>query len=157
MPATVEEQTVSAFEIIEEESIDAPIDIVFQAVLDELGPEGAMHDGKSLSLKLEAWPGGRWFRDLGNNIGHLWGHVQVIKPPTLLEISGPLPMSYPAVNHIQYRLSSSGNGTKLKFTHKAMGLIVPEHRDGMPEGWGIMLRHIREVAEKRRQAAPGKR
>ena len=41
-------------------------------------------------MKIEPWPGGRWYRDLGNNAGHLWGHVQVIKPPTLLEICGPL-------------------------------------------------------------------
>ena len=25
-------------------------------------------------MKLEAWPGGRWFRDLGDGNGHLWGH-----------------------------------------------------------------------------------
>jgi uncharacterized protein YndB with AHSA1/START domain len=156
MQTITEEQAVQTFEIVKEESINAPIDIVFQAVLDELGPEGAMHDGKSLSLKLEPWPGGRWFRDLGNNTGHLWAHVQVIKPPNVLELCGPMPMSYPAVNHIQYRLTASGSGTKLKMTHKAMGLIIPEHRDGMPEGWQLMLNHIRDVAEKRHKAAQGR-
>jgi len=30
--------------------------------------------------------------------------VQVIKPPVLLELSGPLFMSYPAINHIELRL-----------------------------------------------------
>jgi hypothetical protein len=43
---------------------------------------------------LEQWPGGRWSRDHGNGIGHLWGHVQVIKPPVLLELSGLMFMSY---------------------------------------------------------------
>ncbi len=32
-----------------------------------------------MPMKLEAWPGGRWFRDLGDGNGHLWGHVQAIK------------------------------------------------------------------------------
>src|SRR5829696_5779968 len=77
--------------------------------------------------EIEPWPGGRWYRDLGNNAGHLWGHVQVIKPPTLLELCGPMPMSYPATNHLQYRLTSEGGQTRLHFTHKAMGLIPPEH------------------------------
>jgi hypothetical protein len=45
-------------------------------------------DGKEMVLTMEEWPGGRWFRDLGNGQGHLWGFVQVIKPPTLLEIYG---------------------------------------------------------------------
>ena len=146
---TLDTEAVSSFKITKEETIAAPIDIVFQSMLDELGPESQMMDGKPFPMKLEPWPGGRWFRDLGNNAGHLWGHVQVIKPPTLLEIIGPMPMSYPAVNHIQYRLTAQGTGTVLKFTHQAMGLIVAPHRDGMPEGWGYKLGRIREIAESR--------
>jgi uncharacterized protein YndB with AHSA1/START domain len=146
---TTQREAVTTLRIVKEQTIAAPIEIVFQAMLDELGPESQMPDGKPFPLKLEAWPGGRWFRDLGNNAGHLWGHVQVIKPPTLLEITGPIPMSYPAVNHIQYRLTAQGGGTVLKFTHQAMGLITPEHRDGMPEGWEFGLNRIREIAESR--------
>ena len=150
MPTTTPDmEQVQTLTIRQEELINAPIEIVFQSMLDELGPENRMPDGKSLLLKLEAWPGGRWFRDLGNNTGHLWGHVQVIKPPTLLEICGPLPMSYPVANHVQYRLASEAQGTRLKFTHQAMGLIPPDHREGMPEGWAIMLKRIREIAEGR--------
>jgi uncharacterized protein YndB with AHSA1/START domain len=153
MAATMTEpQAVQTLEIRKEEFVDAPIDITFQAMLEELGPEGRMPDGKSLSMKLEAWPGGRWFRDLGNNSGHLWGHVQVIKPPTLLEICGPMPMSYPAQNHVQYRLAAEGSGTRIQFTHRAIGMIPKEHRDGMPEGWGLWLKAVRERAEKARNA-----
>src|SRR5262245_34511981 len=148
MPATTEEQTVQTMEFTREESIDAPIEIVFQAVLDQLGSESQMPNGKPFPLKLEAWPGGRWYRDLGNDAGHFWGHVQVIKPPTLLEICGPMPMSFPAINHLQYRLTPQGNGTTLKFTHKAMGLITPDFRD-MPEGWEFWLKRIRELAARR--------
>jgi uncharacterized protein YndB with AHSA1/START domain len=146
---TIEQETVHAFTIRKEIQIDAPIEVAFQAVLDEIGPEGRMPDGKTLSMKIEPWPGGRWYRDLGDNAGHLWGHVQVIKPPTLLEITGPMPMSYPAVNHVQYRLKENGGGTQLTFLHRAMGLILPEHRDGMPEGWHQWLDRIRDHAERR--------
>jgi uncharacterized protein YndB with AHSA1/START domain len=149
MPAITEEQSVQTMEIKKEEAIDAPIEIVFQAMLDQLGPESQLPDGKPMPMKLEPWPGGRWYRDLGNNTGHFWGHVQVIKPPTLLEICGPMPMSYAATNHIQYRLSAEGDGTRLKFRHQAIGLIPQEHRDGMPEGWGQWLKRIRELAERR--------
>ncbi len=48
-----------------------------------------------MPMKIEPWPGGRWYRDLGDNNGHFWGHVQAIKRPTLLEITGPLLASYP--------------------------------------------------------------
>ena len=143
------EHSVQVLEIQKEERIDAPIDIVFQAVLDELGPESRMMDDKPFPMKLEAWPGGRWYRDLGNNAGHFWGHVQVIKPPAVLEITGPMPMSYAAVNHIQYRLAAKGSGTLLTFTHQSMGVIAPEHRDGMPEGWAFKLTRMRQIAEAR--------
>ena len=148
MTSTVE--SVTAFKIVKEETIAAPIGVVFQAVLDELGPESQMMGGTPFPMKLEAWPGGRWYRDLGNNAGHFWGHVQVIKPPALLEIIGPMPMSYAAVNHIQYRLTAQANGgTLLKFTHQSMGVIVPDHRDGMPEGWAYKRKRIRQIAEGR--------
>src|SRR6478672_6877305 len=105
-PATTFNQDkVQTLTIRQEIPIAAPIEIAWESVLDQLGPESQMPDGKPFPFKLEAWPGGRWFRDLGNNTGHLWGHVQVIKPPTLLEIVGPTAMSYPVSSFIQYRLT----------------------------------------------------
>jgi uncharacterized protein YndB with AHSA1/START domain len=140
-----------AIETVEiQKSIDiaAPIEIAFEAMLEELGPEAQMMDGTAMPFKLEAWPGGRWFRDLGNNAGHLWGHVQVIKPPMLLEICGPMMMSYPAVNHLQYRFTAQGNGTRLAFVHRGLGLISPPHREGMPKGWARWIEKIRDRAER---------
>ena len=150
MTANVIERTdIHAFEIRHEIEIAAPVDIAFQSVLDELGPEAQMPDGTSLAMKIEPWPGGRWYRDLGNNAGHLWGHVQVIKPSTLIELTGPMPMSYPAINHVQYRLKEANGKTLLTFVHQSLGLIKPDHRDGMPEGWKKWLGEIKKLAEKR--------
>ena len=146
---TSERQSVESFEICKEIEISAPIDIAFAAMLAELGPEGQMPGGKPFPMKIEPWPGGRWYRDLGNNSGHLWGHVQVIKPPTLLEIWGPLMMSYPAINHVQYRFKAEGAVTRLMFLHRALGSILPDHRDGMPKGWQHWLERIRELAERK--------
>jgi uncharacterized protein YndB with AHSA1/START domain len=148
-----ERQSVESFEIGKEIEIAAPIEIVFEAVLDELGPEAQMVGGTPFPMKIEPCPGGRWYRDLGNNTGHLWGHVQVIKPPTLLEICGPLMMSYPAQNHVQYRLKAEGGVTRLVFLHRAMGSILPEHREGMPKGWTHWLERIRERAERKNRTA----
>lgn len=58
-----------------------------------------------MPMILEEWPAGRWFRDLGNGQGHLWGFVPVIKPPTLIEIQGPMFMSYAVAGHLQLRLT----------------------------------------------------
>jgi uncharacterized protein YndB with AHSA1/START domain len=145
---TQSQQSSETVEIQKAIEIAAPIEIAFEAMLDELGPDAQMMDGTPMPLKLEAWPGGRWYRDLGNNAGHFWGHVQVIKPPTLLEICGPMMMSYPAVNHLQYRFTAQGNSTRLTFVHRGMGMISPQHRAGMPLGWGHWLGRIGERAER---------
>jgi uncharacterized protein YndB with AHSA1/START domain len=147
--ATQTQQSIETLEIERSTDIAAPIDIAFEAMLEELGPEAQMMDGTPMAFKLEAWPGGRWFRDLGNNTGHLWGHVQVIKPPTLLEICGPMMMSYPAANHLQYRFAAQGSGTRLTFLHRGMGFILPQHREGMPKGWEHWADRIRQRAERK--------
>jgi uncharacterized protein YndB with AHSA1/START domain len=135
---------VQTFHLKKDTLIAAPIDIVWETVLQPAGPLAEM------GLKLEPWPGGRFFRDLGNNTGHLWGHVQVIKPPKLLEIWGPLMMSYAATSHVQYRLTEEAGGTRLTLTHQAMGLILPEHLEGFPKGWGETLDAIKAQAEAKR-------
>ncbi len=101
MTTTLTEQTTQTFEVLKDEEIGAPIDIVFETILEQMGPYNQTADGTSMQMKLEAWPGGRWFRDLGNNAGHLWGHVQSIKAPALLEIQGPLFMSNPVISHLK--------------------------------------------------------
>jgi uncharacterized protein YndB with AHSA1/START domain len=121
--------------------IAAPIDVVFETLLESPGFQAEMR------LKIEPWPGGRWFRDLGGNTGHLWGHVQVIKPPKLLELCGPMFMSYPVASHVQYRLAEEGDGTRLTLVHQAIGLISPEHRAGVDKGWGEIVTGVRAAAE----------
>ncbi len=122
--------------------IKADIGDVYKSALYRLGEGNQRPDGEPLNLILEQWPGGRWFRDRGNGVGHLWGHVQVIKPPTLIEISGPLFMSYPAINHLEMKLEKVSAGTKLTFRHRAIGLLDPTHKRGVSEGWKYLLDNI---------------
>jgi len=75
----------------------------------------------------------------------------VIKPPTLLELCGPMFMSYPVASHIQYRLTEEGGGTRLSLLHRAIGLILPEHQEGVQKGWGEMLQNVRATAEAKRK------
>ena len=134
--------------ITQEIHVEAPIEITFAALLEQIGPENRTDNGP-MPMKLEAWPGGRWFRDLGDGNGHLWGHVQAIKKPTLLEFTGPLFMSDAVVSNLQYRLSEEKGGTLIKFHHKAFGLIQDQHRRGVSQGWGLLHARVKERAEAR--------
>ena len=83
--ATIEDLTLN---LTQEITIHAPLEASFAALLEQMGPANETPDGNPLPMKIEPWPGGRWYRDLGDDNGHHWGHVQAIKRPTLLEITG---------------------------------------------------------------------
>jgi uncharacterized protein YndB with AHSA1/START domain len=127
--------------------VKAGIEATFAALLDQVGPLNETPEGVSLKMKLEAWPGGRWFRDLGDGNGHFWGVVQAIKRPTLLEMCGPLFASYPLVSNVQYRLSEEKGGTLIKFRHTAFGFIEEQHKMGVNTGWTYMMNRLKERVE----------
>lgn len=133
--------------IDQEIHVQAPLETTFAALLEQLGPGNQTPDGKSLDLKIEPWPGGRWFRDLGEGNGHFWANVQAIKRPTLLEFSGPLFASYPMISNVQYRLSSANGGTLIAFRHSALGFIPEERRADMNKGWTFINESVRRRAE----------
>ena len=129
--------------------VEASIDVTFDALLEQIGPHNETPEGNPLPMKIEPWPGGRWFRDLGNNNGHFWGHVQAIKRPTLLEFVGPLFASFPFLSNVQYRLSEVEGGTLIAFRHSALGFVSDEHKAGMNKGWTSMHDRVRRHAEAR--------
>ncbi len=134
-------------DVIQTVDINAAIGDSYQALIRRLTDENSTPDNKPLPMVLEQWPGGRWFRDLGNGQGHLWGFVQVIKPPTLIEIHGPMFMSYPVAGHIQFRLTQISGGTELYLRHRALGQVEEEHRQGVTQGWEYFANTVKQLAE----------
>ena len=134
-------------EVSQEIRVRASLEATFAALLEQIGPENESPERK-MPMKLEAWPGGRWFRDLGNGDGHLWGHVQAIKRPTLLEITGPLFMSDAVVSNVQYRLSEEAGVTVIRFHHKAFGVIQDQYRTGVKQGWSHIHQLLKVRAER---------
>jgi len=135
------------FTLNNEIHVKASLEKTFAALLEQLGPGNETMEGKSLNLKIEAWPGGRWYRDLGDGNGHFWAHVQAIKRPTLLEFAGPIFASFPLVNNVQYRLKEVEGGTLIVFRHTALGLLTDEHKAEMPKGWAAMHERVKRYAE----------
>lgn len=133
--------------LTQEIEVKATLETTFATLLEQLGPLGDTPDGRPMQMKIEPWPGGRWYRDLGDGNGHFWGVVQAIKRPTLLEISGPLFMSYPVISNVQYRLTEEHGVTLIKFHHTALGIIPDDDKKGMTRGWTHMMARTRERAE----------
>lgn len=141
---TVEDLTL---DVVQHIDIKAAPEKVFPMMLEQFGKRNTRPDGTPLQALLEAKPGGRWYRDRGNGIGHLWGFVQAIKPPSLLELSGPMFMSYPAINHVEVKIEEISGGSKVTLRHRALGMIDPEHRKGVTSGWNHILTSLKKDCE----------
>lgn len=141
---TIENLTLT---LKEEIHVRASLEATFDSLIAQMGRLNETPDGQPFPMTLEPWPGGRWYRDLGGNNGHLWGHVQSIKRSTLLEITGPLFMSYPVVSNLLYRLKEVDGGTLIVFQHSALGFIQDDHRKGLSAGWTPLLARVRRAAE----------
>jgi uncharacterized protein YndB with AHSA1/START domain len=135
------------FTIKEEIKVRASLEKTFASLLAQMGPLNQTPDGQPLPMVIEARPGGRWFRDLGGDNGHLWGFVQSIKRPALLEIWGPLFMSTAATSNLMYRLSETDGGTLISFTHTVVGPFPEDHRPKMGAGWTALHARVRAAAE----------
>jgi hypothetical protein len=141
--------TSETFTIKEEIRVRASLEKTFASLLAEMGPHNQTTDGTPLQMVLEARPGGRWFRDLGGDNGHLWGFVQSIKKPVLLEIWGPLFMSTAATSNLIYRLreTPNGDGTVISFVHTLVGPVPDDHRPRLASGWAALHARVRIAAE----------
>ncbi len=149
MTTTLSEIDSLSLSVTQEIRVNAPIDVTFDALLEQLGPANEKPDGTPMPMKLEPRPGGRWFRDMGGDNGHFWANVQAIHRPTLIEFAGPLFMSYPVANNVQYRLEEEGDVTVIHFQHSGFGLIQEQHRKGVVVGWGYMNDQARKRAESK--------
>ena len=133
--------------IAEDILVEASIETTFNSLLVQMGRQNETPDGKPLPMIIEPKPGGRWFRDLGGDNGHLWGLVQSIKRPTLLEIWGPLFISTGATSNLMYRLSEADGGTRIAFKHTLVGPVPDEFREHMAPGWSAIHARVKRAAE----------
>ena len=135
------------FSLTLETQVRSSLKSTFAALLEQMGPANETHEGKPMPMKIEPWPGGRWFRDLGGEDGHFWGTVQAIKRPTLLEITGPLFMSGAVMSNVQYRLTEVNGGTLITLRHTALGFVPDGFKEGTTQGWTQLTERVRRRAE----------
>jgi hypothetical protein len=135
------------FTITEEIMVRASLEKTFASLIAQMGRLNQTLEGQPLPMVLEPRPGGRWYRDLGGDNGHLWGFVQSIKRPALLEIWGPLFMSTAATSNLLYRLTEVDGGTKISFKHTLVGPFPEDHRPQLGSGWAALHARVRTAAE----------
>ena len=151
MTTTAQATEQPTFTIAEEIFVQASIESTFASILAQLGRLNQGPEGQPMPMILEARPGGRWYRDLGDDNGHHWGFVQSIKRPSLLEIWGPLFMSTAATNNVIYRLSAVDGGTLISFKHTLVGPVPDALRENTSTGWKNIHARAKAQAESAKE------
>ncbi len=106
------------FTITEEIFVRASIDDTFDSLITQMGRQNETLDGKPLPMIIETKPGGRWYRDLGGDSGHLWGF-----------------------------LSGVEGGTQISFKHTLLGPVPDEFRQNIGTGWSALHARVKQHAE----------
>lgn len=87
---------------------------------------------------IEPEVGGRWIQEWDNG-GALFGTFTVFDPPRLLCITGPMAMTRPAHNWLQFSLEPVADGTKLTLQHDAVGDFDADTGDIYESGWQELI------------------
>jgi hypothetical protein len=94
--------------INQETFVNASLEVTFDALLEQIGPRNERADGVPMPMVIEPWPGGRWYRDLGDGNGHFG---LMCRPS-----SGPRCLSLPARSSPRIRLFRTCNTGSVKRT-----------------------------------------
>lgn len=126
-----------------EVTVEAPPARVFAALTDEIGFWwGAPYlrdKERAVDFVLEARPGGRALEVWGDGAGAVWAEVTRIRAPEVLELTGRIGMTGPALSVVTFELAPDGKGTRVTLTHQAVGDVDDETRTGYQDGWTDLL------------------
>lgn len=129
-----------AFESEQEIAINAPRDRVFDALINDVSHWWAYRFHENSTVRLEPWPGGRFYEDSGANDGALWGTVTYVKRPEIIRLHGCLGMlDRPVVSVYSYELVDANGSTVLKLRHRCIGDLDPKWAKAHGDGWGELL------------------
>lgn len=95
-----------------------------------------MHERARCILEPEV--GGRWMQTWDNG-GALFANVLLIDPPRLLRVGGPLAMTRPAHNVVDFAFEPITDGTTLTVSHRGYGELEDEAGQMYLAGWQELI------------------
>jgi hypothetical protein len=133
------EQVVRQLSITERYFYAQNQQLVWRAITSEIGLWWSERVHDEARTVIDAMPGGSWTQ-MWSTGGALLGTVTQVQAPVLLRINGPLAMSTPVFNTVEFVLEPTAEkGTNLYLTHHAFGLLGPDDQDAYGEVWESLL------------------
>jgi uncharacterized protein YndB with AHSA1/START domain len=139
-----------AFELTAQIEIDAPIDVVWRSLTEDIGTWWPHSFSDEPKIGLEPWVGGRFWEEFGDiGGGALYGVITYLRPPHELTVSGAMGMRGARQYVKTYTLETSERGTTVRSVASVLGDIPAEMREGYRAGGAVVLERLRDFVESR--------
>jgi uncharacterized protein YndB with AHSA1/START domain len=143
-----ETQSPVAFDVQAEVRIDAPTDVVWRSLIEDIGTWWPHSFSDDPRISLEPFVGGRFMEEWDGG-GALYALVTHLVQGERLTVSGAMGMSGARQYVKTYRLESDGDGTVVRTVASTLGDIPDEMREGYRTGGIEVLDALKTHAEKR--------
>jgi uncharacterized protein YndB with AHSA1/START domain len=132
---TTEVETPVAFEITAQIQIDAPVDVVWRSLTEDVGAWWPHSFSEEPKIALEPWIGGRFWEEFGDSGGGaLYGLVTHLVPERELTVNGAMGMRGARQYVKTYSLEESDGTTTVRTVASVLGDIPEETRVRYAEG-----------------------
>jgi len=149
---SIEQSEIQTLQI--EVKIDAAIDRVWTALIDEIGdwwPADFYAGGQdgSRTFMIEAKPGGRMMEVWDGGGGVLWGTVMTFEPAVRLQILGAQFPNWggPTQSFGTWELESVGSATLLRYSEHSVGRVSDSGGEEKMVGWQFLNNSLKAHVE----------
>ena len=149
MALMMDAQTPVTFDIHAEIRIDAPTQVVWRSLVEDIGAWWPHSFSDEPRISLEPWVGGRFMEewDEGSALYAIVTHIVV---GTRLTTTGAMGLQGARQYVKTYTLEADGEGTIVRTVASMLGDISPEIRDGYTAGGRELLEALKAHAETSR-------
>ncbi len=148
---SIDLQSPVAFELTAEIRIDAPVDVVWRSLTEDIGTWWPHSFSDEPKIALEPWIGGRFWEEFGDvGGGALYATVTFIRPLHELTVSGSMGMRGARQYVKTYTLEEAGAATIVRTVASVLGDVPEETRTGYDRGGVVVLERLKAHVESTR-------
>jgi uncharacterized protein YndB with AHSA1/START domain len=148
MALMTDSQTPVAFDLHAEVRIDAPIEVVWRSLVEDVGAWWPHSFSDEPRISMEPWVGGRFMEEWDGGSA-LYALVTHMVTGARLTISGPMGMRGARQYVKTYELAADGDVTVVTTTASVLGDIDDEIREGYRTGGEELLQALKTYVEQR--------
>jgi uncharacterized protein YndB with AHSA1/START domain len=152
MALMMDSQTPVSFDLHAEIRIDAPVDVVWRSLVEDVGAWWPHSFSDEPRISMEPWVGGRFIEEWDGGSA-LYALVTHMVTGARLTVSGAMGMRGARQYVKTYELAADGESTVVTTTASMLGDIDDELREGYRVGGEELLQALKAHAEGRAPAA----